>query len=623
MATDRPNDTRHDESDDEPRADAEEEYDGLTGARATEDSRFGRRSFLRLTTGAAASIAASSVASTAAAETVRHGITFDSVVDAVDDLGMDSSGSIPIDDALESALRSGTLVEFPPGEYLVKDRHRIEGKSRLGIRGTGSNRRDVVFRPPQGAHVRMVAAGSDGADRFLLENVSFDELSDDTSQMSLNLRSKGGTVVRNIEFLGRRPDDSKSGYAMTTGVVNENAVAVYDTVVTGLDEPAVPVDYPNGVEFFRDGPAHEGEVILRNPIIHENNSSATRYNNNSGVITIEGGEFINNQNSSIRFGAGQHPTKVSSATGCYVEIDGSRDLSDAIRLHGSSAGDAGSVYENIDVVWRNEAGRGLVAAPSFGGHGRAIFKNCRFQNENPDTLTVNAQPVSETDDDALVFEGCHFTGDGGGLYAEDRPESAVRGSCFDMPNGSIEGFDTEYVSTSGCQSPGDSKSFPSSSITIVEKNDLTVELSGADSSDSDGDVVAYDWVVGDATYSGETVTHTFPSAGSYSVGLTVEDDDGATGSTSTELTVDNANDLKIQGKGEATEYSFTVDESLSPVEDTIEEWDEVSNTGATGWVTETSDVDEFTFEGEFTTFEFFSGEADVYVDGEQFDPSSV
>ncbi|RDZ92102.1 hypothetical protein DEQ92_22635, partial [Haloferax sp. Atlit-6N] len=52
----------------------------------------------------------------AAAATERYGIQFSTVVDAVDDLGLDPNGNDPIDSTLEDALASGdTLVEFPAG----------------------------------------------------------------------------------------------------------------------------------------------------------------------------------------------------------------------------------------------------------------------------------------------------------------------------------------------------------------------------------------------------------------------------------------------------------------------------------------------------------------------------
>src|SRR5213078_710494 len=58
------------------------------------------------------------------------------------------------------------------------------------------------------------------------------------------------------------------------------------------------------------------------------------------------------------------------------------------------------------------------------------------------------------------------------------------------------------------------------------------------SSDADGTVVAWRWTFGDgATSTDRNPSHTYALAGTYTVGLTVTDDKGATGSTTKSLTV--------------------------------------------------------------------------------------
>ena len=81
---------------------------------------------------------------------------------------------------------------------------------------------------------------------------------------------------------------------------------------------------------------------------------------------------------------------------------------------------------------------------------------------------------------------------------------------------------------------------PEASITANPESGsapLTVDFSGADSSDSDGNVQRYDWDFGDGNgASGRTASHTFETRGTFTVRLTVTDDDGATDQTS--MTID-------------------------------------------------------------------------------------
>ena len=68
---------------------------------------------------------------------------------------------------------------------------------------------------------------------------------------------------------------------------------------------------------------------------------------------------------------------------------------------------------------------------------------------------------------------------------------------------------------------------------------LTVSVDGSGSSDSDGTIAAYAWDFGDsATGTGVTASHEYAAPGTYSVTLTVTDDDGAEHSVSHDVTVE-------------------------------------------------------------------------------------
>ncbi|ARC57720.1 Protease 1 [Frondihabitans sp. 762G35] len=78
---------------------------------------------------------------------------------------------------------------------------------------------------------------------------------------------------------------------------------------------------------------------------------------------------------------------------------------------------------------------------------------------------------------------------------------------------------------------------PTSTFTATPTN-LAVAFDGSASSDSDGTVASYAWDFGDGTTdTGVKPSHTYAAAGTYTVKLTVTDNQGATGSSTQQVTV--------------------------------------------------------------------------------------
>ncbi|HSV40649.1 MAG TPA: PKD domain-containing protein [Nocardioidaceae bacterium] len=77
-------------------------------------------------------------------------------------------------------------------------------------------------------------------------------------------------------------------------------------------------------------------------------------------------------------------------------------------------------------------------------------------------------------------------------------------------------------------------------------DDLTATLDATGSTDADGQITSYDWDFGDGTQgSGAQIAHTFASTGTYSVTLTVHDDDGASDSSTIDVTVSTADPVVV------------------------------------------------------------------------------
>jgi PKD repeat protein len=75
---------------------------------------------------------------------------------------------------------------------------------------------------------------------------------------------------------------------------------------------------------------------------------------------------------------------------------------------------------------------------------------------------------------------------------------------------------------------------------------LTRGFDGSTSTDADGSVAGYAWTFGDGTTgTGVTPSHTYTAAGSYTVALTVTDNQGATGTASTVITVTAPNQAPV------------------------------------------------------------------------------
>jgi hypothetical protein len=85
---------------------------------------------------------------------------------------------------------------------------------------------------------------------------------------------------------------------------------------------------------------------------------------------------------------------------------------------------------------------------------------------------------------------------------------------------------------------GGSENAPPTASFTYSCTDLSCAFNGSGSSDSDGSIVAYAWDFDDdGSAMGQTANHTFASDGSYTVSLTVTDNEGATGSKSENVSV--------------------------------------------------------------------------------------
>lgn len=124
--------------------------------------------------------------------------------------------------------------------------------------------------------------------------------------------------------------------------------------------------------------------------------------------------------------------------------------------------------------------------------------------------------------------------------AEGRPLTVTHNGSSTDP-GSLPGEISD--------SPGPSNEPPVPQFT-VSRTGLQVQVDASGSTDPDGEVVAYDWDFGDGTVrSGQSVSHTYGSAGEYQITLSVTDDADATATTTRTVTVSPQQDGDNGGDG--------------------------------------------------------------------------
>ncbi|MPV36572.1 PKD domain-containing protein [Georgenia subflava] len=111
---------------------------------------------------------------------------------------------------------------------------------------------------------------------------------------------------------------------------------------------------------------------------------------------------------------------------------------------------------------------------------------------------------------------------------------------------------------------------PTAAFTTATEG-LRVTVDGTGSSDPDGTIASYAWTFGDgdgATATGPTAGHTYATAGTYGVTLTVKDDDGGTRRLTKEVTVPEPVEVPNQAPTaafdvDADELTVSVDASTS------------------------------------------------------------
>ena len=234
-----------------------------------------------------------------------------------------------------------------------------------------------------------------------------------------------------------------------------------------------------------------------------------------------------------------HAEPANSCSDCHAGSTNNPPLDDCVQCHGRNA-DAGGDSESAGI------GRGLRLHHT--NTGAAACDNCHSDSQGTSAFGENELPSFY----AQAFNGA-------GLDPCDGSEELYASATFSLDNdgdGLTDGNDPD------CVANVEPTANPNGPYTAVAGS--VIRFSSAGSSDPDGSIVSYDWNFGDSNAgTGPEPTHTYQSEGTFTVSLTVTDDDGATDTASTTATINPADGNTPPSADAGGPYTGFVGDSLS------------------------------------------------------------
>ena len=252
----------------------------------------GRREYVKLSLAAVAATAG--VVTTTGgvvASAERDGITFERTLDAVDDLGMDPTGTESIV-AQAQKIPADTLVQFPDGTYLIDERITFDHCGNLGFEATG----DATFTVPAGfedhafdvcdsttvyysgfTHEESVSHHWETAERLSVEDVSVPDTRTSGTTLQSGSAGSGGANV-SYEEIVLDPGEQRT-YELSDGEVFEHVL---------IDQTA------NGAMFTITTADGANDWVLRNVGWKGLAPTGSNNRNHTFLINVRGDGLIEN-----------------------------------------------------------------------------------------------------------------------------------------------------------------------------------------------------------------------------------------------------------------------------------------------------------------------------------------
>lgn len=317
--------------------------------------------------------------------TTRDSFAFDTVLNAVDDLGMDPDGTEAIDETFGDAIADHTLIEFPRGEYRFDGQTTVDEVRNFGVRGTGANRNDVVFSTPatDGPFFLRIESGRN----VLFENVTFD-IGPGPGSTGLVPIVEDGLVVRNVEFVGFTPTANNGAVDnLRPSITDPDGEGIVDTFVrtgpTDITTHGSEGDDHNAGCIFV-GRRHEGTLYIRNSHIENTGTNTIYASRTPGNVRIESCEFRNNNQTTLRLGGEGSYVKdslfVADTENAHPDNEGPYINPHGVIWETGDFGKTGGFIENCRFVWRSAPERASPIIWVDGSAGSMTIRNSRIES---------------------------------------------------------------------------------------------------------------------------------------------------------------------------------------------------------------------------------------------------
>lgn len=305
---------------------------------------------------------------------------FETVVDAVADLGCDQSGEAACDENIRSGVADDTLLRVPPGEYLIESPLVFNDVANFGIVGMGADRGAVRFVHPRNfSHVCFNVRGGRG---WHLENFTLQQTPDRGTNSGLVVFNEDGLMISNVEV---------AGFSPTIRGTPDLMVAVTDPDGTGeisgfrraggAEVGVYPAAWPGLICSRR----HSGTLRLLDCHFEECGSNGVYASRTQGDVHIVGGLFKNSDVSQIRVsgeGSFIEGARIVVDTENTRNVIGEYDVVRGVwwEAGGMRETDVGGSVRNCEFVNRSApTNRGLLEID--GSAGRMTVRNSRFRTE--------------------------------------------------------------------------------------------------------------------------------------------------------------------------------------------------------------------------------------------------